>query len=316
VIRLVGAELRRLAWRRLSMITALALVAVVALFQVVVVLEVKAPSAAELQQQYQQAHDSWSAQHERTVADCVSGGDTRENCESYDPEPQAADFTFVAPEFADLGGVALVLGTSVAMLASYLVSASLIGAEYSTGSLANWLTFVPRRMAVLGAKLVAVVTGSALAGFCTIFANLGLAALLTHRFGLPLTGAGPLTDSAGRGVALAVLAGLLGFAAALLTRHTVAALGIVLGYLVVGTVLQALAFEADGPFGGLPPWLPDNNVQAFLKHGYSYTQFSARAPEGTVQHHLGFAHSALYWAAVLVVALVSAALVFRRRDVT
>jgi ABC-2 type transport system permease protein len=316
VIRLVGAELRRLAWRRLSMITALALVVVVALFQVVVVLEVKAPSAAQLQQQYQAAHDSWAAQHEQTVTDCVSAGETRENCESYDVEPQRADFTFTPPEFADLGDFALLLGAFVAMLASYLVSASLIGAEYSSGSLSNWLTFVPRRMAVLATKLTAVLVGSALAGSCTIFANLGLTALLSHAYGLPLTGAGALAESAGRGVALAVLAGLLGFVAALLTRHTVAALGVVLGYLVVGTVLKGLAFNADGPFAGLPPWLPDNNVQAFLKHGYTYTQYSDRAPDGTVERHLAFGHSALYWAVILVAALGAAALVFRRRDVT
>ena len=316
MIRLIGAELRRLRYRRLSMFTALALVAVIALFQVVVVLEVKPPAEAQLQQEYQAAHDAWSARHDQTMTDCMSGGETREDCESYDVEPQRADFTFTPPEFTDLGDFALLLGVFVAMLASYLVSASLIGAEFSTGSLSNWLTFVPRRMAVLAAKLTAVLVGSALAGFCTIFANLGLAALLSRAYGLRLTGAGDLAESAGRGVALAVLAGLLGFAAALLTRHTVAALGIVLGYLVLGTVLKGLAFDAEGPFGGLPPWLPDNNVQAFLKHGYTYTQYSDRSPDGTVERHLAFGHSALYWAVILAAGLVAAALVFRRRDVT
>ncbi|MCW2793694.1 MAG: type transport system permease protein, partial [Nocardioides sp.] len=36
----------------------------------------------------------------------------------------------------------------------------------------------------------------------------------------------------------------------------------------------------------------------------------------SVEKHISFGHSAAYWAVLLVVAVVSAALVFRRRDVT
>ena len=43
------------------------------------------------------------------------------------------------------------------MFAAFLVGASFIGAEYSTGSLANWLTFVPQRLKVYGSKVIAVV---------------------------------------------------------------------------------------------------------------------------------------------------------------
>ena len=42
----------------------------------------------------------------------------------------------------------------------FVVMASFIGAEVTTGSLANWLTFVPSRATVLGSKL-AVAASSA-----------------------------------------------------------------------------------------------------------------------------------------------------------
>ena len=120
---------------------------------------------------------------------------------------------------------------------------------------------------------------------------------------------------------VACLAGAAGFTFALLTRHTVAALGIALGYVVVSAVVGTLASNAEGPLGWLPPWLPENNVAAFLEHGTTYYQFvQTVTPQGvsgdSVEKHLSFGHSAAYWAVVLVVAVVSGALVFRRRDVT
>ncbi len=314
--RLVRTELGRLRSRRLSVLVAVALVVVVGLYGVALVLQVRPPTASETQQVYRGAHDAWAASHAQNVSDCVTSGETREDCESYDPEPRLADYVVTPPSFDGVGEGALLLGAFLAMLAGYLVAASFIGAELGTGSLANWLTFVPRRLHVLGSKLVAVVLGSALAGACTVFTAVGLAALVTHAYGLPVTGAGTLAQSAGRGVALAALAGVLGFAVALLTRHTVAAIGVALGYAVVGTVLRGLSSDADGRFAGLPPWLPENNVLAFLQHGYDYEQYSRLAADGAVERHLGFGHSAVYWLVLLLVAVVASAVVFRRRDVT
>ena len=120
---------------------------------------------------------------------------------------------------------------------------------------------------------------------------------------------------------LAIIAGVLGFALALVTRHTVAALGAVLGYLVAATVLGGFAMNADGPLAGLPPWLAENNVQAFLQHGSTYYQYTSVVTDSGVtqngiEQHLSFGHSAVYWLVIVVVAVVVAALVFRRRDVT
>ncbi len=325
LLRLIRAELRRLVSRRLTVITALVLLAGVGLFQLAVNSAVSPPSAefvAQQQQSYQQARQEWEkVDHAQAIQDCVAQGETQANCERYEAAPDPADYAITPSSFVDIGGIAMLFGAFVSMLATYLVAASFIGAEYTSGALANWLTFVPERLAVYAAKLVAVVLGSALAGAVVNFLVLGLAALLTRAHDGTLAGASTVAEQAGRAVVLAVIAGVLGFAIALVSRHTVAALGVVLGYLVVSTVLGAFTQNADGPLGGLPPWLPENNVQAFLKHGHDYYQYvQTVTPDGIsgdgITKHIAFGHSAIYWLVVVVVAVVGAAVVFRRRDVT
>jgi ABC-2 type transport system permease protein len=324
MIRLVGAELRRLLARRMTLVTGIVLLVAVGLFQLAVNSEASPPSPDEVAQQrqyYQQAHDEWESNHEAALADCVAQGESQADCESAFAEPTPADFSLTATPFDQIGQVAMLLSAFLAMLAAYLVGSSFIGAEYSTGSLANWLTFVPERLKVYGSKLLAVVLAAAVAGAVVNFLMLGLAALITKAYDGPLVGGGHLAATGGRAVVMAVVAGVVGFVLALISRHTVAALGAVLGYLVVAAVLGGLAQNADGPLAWLPPWMPENNVQAFLLHGSTYTQFRETVTaEGTsgdsLERHITFGHSAVYWLVVLVVAVVGAALVFRRRDVT
>ena len=321
-LRLVGAELARLRSRRLTLAAALLVLAAVGLFQLAVNAEVSPPSAADVTEQrqyYEQAHTEWEQTHVAQEKDCLDSGGSQEDCVW--PEPTPEDYSLTASTFADVAPPAVQLSAYVTLLASFLVGASFVGAEYSTGSLANWLTFVPQRLKVYGSKLVAVALGSAVGGTLASFLMLGLVALITRAHGGGLVGLGESAATAGRAVPVAVLAGVAGFTFALLTRHTVAALGIALGYLVLSAVLGTLASNAEGPLGWLPPWLPENNLAAFLEHGTTYQQYvETVTAEGTsgdsIEKHVSFGHSAAYWAVLLVVAVVSGALVFRRRDVT
>ena len=322
VVRLVATELRRLRSRRISLVAGIVLLAAVGLFQLAVVEQVTPPSAAEVteqQQYFDQAHAEWERTHVEQEKECVDSGNSAQDCVW--PEPTPADYALTAAPFADVASSALQLSAYLTLLASFLVGASFMGAEYTTGSLANWLTFVPRRLHVYGSKLGAVLLASAAAGAVVNFLMLGLVVALTRANGGDLVGLGSAAASAGRAVPIACLAGAAGFVFALLTRHTVAALGIALGYVVLSAVLSPLSLNADGPLGWLPPWLPERNLDAFLQHGSTYTQYVLTTTEqGTsgdsVEKHIGFGHSALYWAVLLVVAVVSAAVVFRRRDVT
>ena len=45
-----------------------------------------------------------------------------------------------------------------------MIAASFIGAEYSSGSIANWLTFVPRRGRVFWSKLLTMIGFAAVLG--------------------------------------------------------------------------------------------------------------------------------------------------------
>lgn len=320
--RLVLAELTRLRSRRVVLVGALLVLAAVGLFQILVDSEVSPPSAGEVTEQrqyYEQAHAEWEQTHAAQEKECQDSGQSPADCVW--PEPTPADYSLTPTAFADVAPVAVRLSAYVTLLTAFLVGASFIGAEYSTGSLANWLTFVPQRLTVYGSKLVAVVLASAVGGAVANFLMLGLVALLTRVHGGGLTGLAEVAATAGRAVPIACLAGTAGFVFALLTRHTVAALGIALGYIVASTVLGTIAANADGPLGWLPPWLPENNVAAFLEHGTTYQQYvETVTAEGTsgdsIEKHISFGHSAVYWLVLLVVAVVSAALVFRRRDVT
>lgn len=319
--RLVVAELRRLGSRRLTWIAAVLLLLGVGLFQLVVSSEVAPPSATEVaenQRFLEQSRQEWQENHVEWEQECVESGGSAEQCVV--PEPTEADFGLAPTPFADIAGTAVTLSALLALFASYLVAASSIGAEYTSGAIANWLTFVPQRLRVFGSKLVAVVGVSAALGALTNFAMLGLIAAVTRFHGGGLAGIGDAAATGGRAVALAVLAGVGGFCIGLVSRHTVAALGVVLAYLVVGSVVRGLASSVPA-LQWLPPWLPDYNLLAFLDHGTTYVlDTSTTTIEGTefsqIEKHLSFGHSAVYWLVLLVVAVVGAALVFRRRDVT
>ena len=193
--RLVGAELRRLTSRRMTLITAIVLLVAVGLFQLVVNSAVSPPSAAALaqqQQSYQQARQEWEhTDHAQAMQDCLAQGETQQNCDQETAAPDPADWALTPAAFHEIGGTAILFGAFVSMLAAYLVSSSFIGAEYTSGSLANWLTFVPQRLRVYAAKLITVVLGSAVTGAVVTFLVLGLAALLTRAHGGALTGGRP-----------------------------------------------------------------------------------------------------------------------------
>ena len=322
MLRLVVAELRRLQSRRITLVAALVLLAAIGAYQLLVHAEAGPPGASEQAQgqaQYQEAQQSYQSGHDEYVAQCTAGGETTEQCESEYTAPQLSDYVRTPTAFDELG----LTGASayLAMLASFLVGASFIGAEYTSGSLANWLTFVPERWKVYASKAAAVVLGSALAGAVVAFSIAGLAALQVAGFGQPLTHAGHVAAGSGRVVVLAAVAGLVGFALALLTRHTVAALGFPLAYAILAAVVLAYTFNGNGALAWLPPYLPTLNLTAFVEHGTTYTQYiNEMTPDGLtqteVEKHLTFAHSAVYWLVVALIALVPSALVFRRRDVT
>lgn len=321
MIRLVHAELLRLRSRKLTWIALGAVLLVVLLTQLAVYTSVRPLSdteRAQAQSNYQQAKADYDKNKDKYEQDCVDQGNTPEDCEY--TEPKLEDYAQRSvSDFADVANLSVTVGVFVTGLALLFLSASLVGAEFSSGSLANWLSFVPERTKVYAAKLVALVLVGAVATAAVSALAIGLTVLLTQIAGAPVAGLGKVDAMGARGVLVGIIAVVVGFSLAVLTRHTIAAAGTVLGYLFLSFVYAIVKYAVPS-LQGLQRLLPENNALALLNHSATYTTFTRvvsadGSDEEAVEHVISFAQASLFWAVVLVVLLAASYLVFRRRDV-
>jgi ABC-2 type transport system permease protein len=328
VIRLAGVESRRLFARRLTVIGVAAVLVVTAFLLFATWREARPPSAAQqvqAQQQFEQAQKDWQ----------LHGAEYMKQCETNwkaepDPKPVLADFCQVMEPKLDQFGKPktvfaelmpnLLLGSSYLLaFVAFVIGASFVGAEFSSGAIGNWLTFEPRRLRVYGSKLIAAALGMVPLAVVVLAVLTAGTWLIVRHYGTvdSTTGKvwGDLAGTAGRSVALTAGAGALGGVAALLLRHTAAAIGVAMGYLVL----------VEGVFGGFlmkfQPWLVKANFDAWIAHGTSYyVEVCQTMSEGgyncnRVEKTLSFEHGAWYLGILAVVLVAVGALVFNRRDV-
>lgn len=156
--------------------------------------------------------------------------------------------TFVAPSAADLyqdprfsfalNAVNLVTaGIAIVAILGFVVGAGFIGAEWTAGTFPLLLTWEPRRLRVLLAKLVAVIVAFVLIAVVTVAVFLAgawvIAATRGTTAGTNAAHQHALLMYSLRGLVLVALLTGAGAAVAGLTRHTSAALAGAIGYLVV-----------------------------------------------------------------------------------
>lgn len=329
MMRLTKVELRRLFSRRLTTIAMLGALVVTGLMLFGSFQEAKplsAPEQAAQQAQFDQAQKDWAANGAQQVADCQT---QQAAAQKTDPkavfgcdqmEPKLANWGKPVAKFNQMMPNILLAGSYLLAFVAFLIGAGFVAAEFSSGSMANWLTFEPRRMRVYVSKLGA-------AGLGLIPATVALLGLLTAGSWLIVSHLastagttskvwGDLALMGGRAVALAVAAAVAGAAMGVLLRHTAAVLGIAVGYLVL----------VEGVFGqalqGARPWLLQLNFNAWLQHGAKYfSQTCKTDAQGNyscqgVEKVLSFGHGAAYLGLLVVLTVGLAALVFRRRDVS
>lgn len=320
--RLVHAEALRLLGRRFTLITLLVVVLGIGLFQIQVAFAVNPPSADEVaanRADYQRAVKQWEETREEFQTECVASGETPERCREFNPRPSEAEWGLSAVPFAEIGPVAGQLAIYLSALALFFVAASFIGAEFTSGSIANWLTFVPRRGAVFATKL-ATVTGFALVVSALASAlALGVAAALTVGFGGGLVGLGPLVAQAGRGLLVAVALAVVGFCVGLVTRHTAAAIGVLVGYLFVFFVRTGILYNQAWA-QELTRWSPEGNLTAIVAKGTTFqVPRNTLTDEGIsveyLERTISLGDGLVYWAALLAVLVAASLLIFRRRDI-
>ena len=211
-------------------------------------------------------------------------------------------------------GVAVVVLVAAVMI---IVGTTYAGADWATGSMSNQLLFEPRRLKVWGHKAAAALVGCGIA-----------AAVLLAGFWVALTLAaqarGIVTAPAVRdqimwmslrGVALAALGGVGGYALTMLLRHTVGTLALLFAYAAGGEALLALA-----PIDGSSRFSPTYNVFAWLRDGVRVYDQSvvcrpSQGPTCDQRITITLLDGASYLGVLLVVTLLVSALAFRRRDV-
>ena len=329
MMRLTKVELRRLFSRRLTTVAMLGALVVTGLMLFGTYEQAKPLSGAELTAQrvsFAQARTEWDANGAQQVKDCLK---QQADAQKTDPkasfgcdhmEPNLATWGKPQATFHTMMPTLLLGGSYLLAFVGFVVGAGFVAAEFSTGSIANWLTFEPRRTRVYASKLTAA--GLGLVPFTVAILGLltGVAWVIIGQLGSTVGTTskvwGGLGEMAARSVALVLAATVAGAALGMLLRRTAAVLGIVIGYVVLveGVLRQSLQ--------GAQTWMLQLNVAAWLQHDAPYLidrcTTDAQGNYGCqgVERVLQFGHSATYLGVLVLLAVGLAALVFRRRDVS
>ncbi|GHJ12736.1 MULTISPECIES: ABC transporter permease subunit [unclassified Micromonospora] len=292
--------------------------------------EVVAAAQADSDAQYRKSVEEWK----RSVTECEAaqarGEQTEErygpNCgKDYQPQPEMFDPKWNLPyqfDFrAEFPTFIAVFAGAVALFA-FIVGASFVGAEWNTGGMMNLLLWRPKRLAVLGTKLAALLT-------TVLGLSVVLGALWTAVFWLIGTQRGTTAKmTAGvwrsigldglRAVALILVVGAVAFALASLGRHTAMALGAAVALFAVSEVGIRIAVGVlSVPFGDR--YVLSTYAQSwFMKQAelfdYDTCEFARGACE-PAKYVVTWQQSAVVFGIGAVAALVAAFWTMRRRDV-
>ncbi|MEV4491562.1 ABC transporter permease subunit [Micromonospora coxensis] len=331
-------ELRRLSKRRLTrmllvlLVVGLAGIATVFAFSShklspAVVAEAQAQSDA----QYRQAVQEW----QKSVAECdaaqARGENTEErygpNCgRDWQPQPDMFDPKWNLPyqfDFRAEFGIFVAVFAGAVGLFAFLVGASFVGAEWSTGGMMNLLLWRPRRLAVLGTKLAAVLT--TLLGVTVVLGALWTLAFWligTYR-GTTAKVTGGVWQSVGldglRALALILTVGAVAFALASIGRHTAMALGVAVGLGVVSEIGVRIGTAIAGvPFGDR--YVLSTYAMAWFQKQWKLLDYdSCQLVQGACEPKeliVTWQQSGLLFGIGAALVLTAAFWLMRRRDVT
>ncbi len=332
MIRLLKAEFTRLRSRKIAWLTPLFALLALGLITVGAGFLATPPSEAEVEQgkrMYEQMHADWEKNHEAQEKQCLEQTKNQadfdpKECEIEEPKPQ--DFyrqplnydtilqMVLGDQSGSFGAIGLALGVII------IVGASLVGAEFSTGNMDAWVTFVPKRTNVYLAKHIVTLAYSLIVAVVSVLLgwsiSMGIIAIIQSPEAV--TGSNGVWRIACRFLIITVVFSLIITSLAFLTRHSAATIGITFGtYLacsVVGsivTIWHQLAWVVR--------LLPTANVSAVLGGKYEYsTQIQKSTPQGVtfeeVNHVITNTQAAIYLGVITLVLVVGAWLVFRRRD--
>lgn len=304
MITLLGVEVRRLFARRVVRILFLLCVLGIVVAGVTVFLQSSRKSVAEVV-----ANDPFVQEElrrcQRGEFGPVVPGDSTEPTTRPTTE-QCMEFIGVNdPSFRLSELEAILIGSSVPLiLLAWVIGATAIGAEWQRGTLQTMLTWEPRRLRLIGIKMLACGIVVAV-GFLLLQLLLSLALWPAAAFRGSTAGTDTewwltLAGVLARGSATAVFAAVVGFAIAMIGRNTAAALGV--GFLYISVI--------EGLVRGLRPqyipWLVADNAALFI----------TADPEALPIVERTTAESGLLLLVYVAVLGIAAAAFFKARDVT
>lgn len=329
--RLLRAEFRRFFSRRLTRLGLLGAFVLTLLFSWATWTSTSPPSADEIAQQkaaYEQAVKDWNTYDgPEQLAECKKaatsatpdpngqfGGMTEKDCDTMVPALEYYGWT--APKIDEAiaavpSGTAGMLGLIVIVLA-----ASFIGAEFSTGSMGNWLTYEPRRTRVFTSKMLVVAVAAAALGIVgNAIMTLSTWLIVKLNEGTMTWPPGTLTHVVHmywRGTLFVVALGLASASLAFLTRHTAAVIGIIIGWMIIveGTLI--------GIVERLRVYSLVTNLEAWIRgqaSSYEYNCDGVGVCE-SVERTITWVHGGVEWGLLTAAAVALAWLIFARRDVT
>ncbi len=335
MIRLLRVELSRLRARRAVLLLLATAILVPGIIAVSTVLSTRPPSDAVLASvQAQVDAETARPRTQRTLEKCLdnprrygvdaSATDVQAACEeNVLPQPEWFYYyeTLSLDQERTFGSGTVVV--AVLGVVMFLLGATFVGHDWSTGSMSNQLLFQPRRVRVWATKALAVTLVSLVVAAVVATAYwLSLDLVLHLRDDPPRDGALLASLQQGwRGAAFAAAGGLGGYALTMLSRSTVFSLGALFAVSVAGGILLGTIGPDDR--GTLDPTI---NAQAIITDG---TEYYVSVPErcyngetrpadpdecdeeGERSLEQGVAYYGVLLAGVGAASLVS----FRRRDV-
>lgn len=325
-MRLLGVELLRLRSRAAIVLLLIAGLASTALFAWAAYSSAQPMTEAQLEEaerQWELAQEDWEEHGPEQVEQCeeaeateseLAGEQLDFGCDEMAPE--RGWYLWEPPPFDEFVASALQSGQMIMLLVALMVGVTFVAAEFSSGSIGTWLTFEPRRLPVFGSKVAATaLTGL---GFGLLWSSLFLGA---NAGGYALAGSAVMLEATQlhmvlRVGATAMAVAVAGAALAFLVRHTAAALGVAIGYLIA---VDLIALTMVVPGG--QRWTVTNNVTAWTtgRPASYYEEICTVEAGGTmcdyVERTVSMTQGGIVTLAVVLVVTVLALVTFRRRDI-
>ncbi|WP_033340250.1 ABC transporter permease subunit [Catenuloplanes japonicus] len=317
---LLRAELMRLFGRRFVQIMTVLLLGACVIAVLSTVASSHTPTDAELRQAAGDAAAQFTDM-QRYYETCVAAQGPQGECPRPDPAQYRMEnyLTGVFVFANEITGLFYFVAVFLALF-GFLVGASFIGAEMTSGGLTNLLLWQPQRPVVLGAKLLTAVVSVGALAVLVIAGYLGAFWGVASVSGLAGDLSGPfwpdLFAVVARAIAFVLGFTVLGFSIAVIGRHTAAALGTVAAYAVLWEV--GLRIVLDTVDAVRPDrWMFSTYLVAFLDGSIEFYDGWSNCgmyADCASTYTVTWVHGALAGGVVVLVAAASAFVLTQRRD--